>query len=265
MAPRVWATALAILLALGGGLGAWWAQAGLKVEAERQASLDVNLLLVPPPIMVKTLAAGSEALAADGLWLSFLQYYGDRVVKDHRVHNMAPMLHLITDLDPRFYYAYFLGAWALGDSGDPKEGVALLRKAAGHNPEDWRYPYLEGFLQFLFLKDYPAAVAALEHAGKLPGAERFCWTLAARIRQKMGQDQDALSIWRQLADHATDAFTRSIAKRNVERIEAELRGTRPRAFRVEAPASPAVAPEAAASALGATPGVHSGPAPEGRP
>lgn len=237
MGPRAWATSLALVLSLAGALGAWRAQVGLKAEAERQASLDVNLLLVPPPVMVKTLAAGHESLAADGLWLSFLQYYGDRVVKDHRVHNMAPMLHLITDLDPHFYYAYFLGAWALGDSGDPKEAVVMLRKAAKHNPTDWHYPYLEGFIQFLFLKDDPAAVAALERAGRMPGAERFCWTMAARIRQKMGQDQDALGIWRQLAESATDAFTRNIAKRNVARIEAEMKGLRPKAFRPEPPAS----------------------------
>lgn len=197
--------------------------------------VDVNMLFVPPEGLTRHLATGHENVIADGLWLGLLQYYGDRMVREgeeRRFVNLAPMFDLITDLDPQFWFAYWLGAWALVDAEEPDAAVTLLKKGHRLNPTDYNYPYLEGFVQFLGREDYPAAAKAFELAATLPDAPRFATSMAARMHEHTGQAGLSLQIWRGLADNPdTDAHTRSIAKKNVERILAEMRGEKPKAFK----------------------------------
>lgn len=207
---------------------------GAQTQLERVPPpvLDVNMLFVPPETLTKGLAAGYENLVADGLWLGLLQYYGERVVKDDkRCVNLGPMFQLITDLDPQFWFAYWLGAWALEDNHETDAAVALLRKGAAKNPEDYNYPYLEGFIQYLARHDRLAAARAFEQAAGLPGAPRFAKSMAARMYEEQDQGALALSIWRSLAENAGDRHTREIAQRNVERILKELAGQAPKAFK----------------------------------
>lgn len=216
------------------GVLATGAMFGAHMQLERMPPpvVDVNLLFVPPPALTKGLAAGYENMVADGLWLGLLQYYGDRIARTGtKAVNLAPMFALITDLDPRFWFAYWLGAWALEENDEEQAAVALLRKGAEKNPEDYNYPYLEGFIQYLALKDRPAAAKAFERASRLPGAPRFAKSMMARMYEEQDQDSLALAIWTSLAEGAEDPHTRDIAKRNVERIMAERAGRTPEPFK----------------------------------
>jgi tetratricopeptide (TPR) repeat protein len=229
---------------------AMWAICGLtafalSVEAQwahrrlPPPELDVNMLFVPPPEMTKALATGYRNLIADGLWLGLLQYYGERLVQQsaerRRAVNLAPMFNLITDLDQRFWFAYWLGAWALGDNQEPDAAIALLQKGERENPQDYNYPYLQGFIQFLERKDYPSAYQAFMRATSFPDAPRFAKTMAARMLQKEGMDAQALQIWQGIYAAAQDKVTKDIARRNVERIQAEMKGQAPRAFKIGQP------------------------------
>lgn len=230
-----WAAwAVAGLLSFGVAVGAQWEHARIPPP-----DLDVNMLFVPPPEMTKALATGYRNMIADGLWLGLLQYYGDRLVqadmaRRHAV-NLGPMFDLITDLDPPFWFAYWLGAWALGDNNEADAAVALLRKGHAANPQDYNYDYLEGFVQFLERKDYTAAYQAFERAMHYPDAPRFAKTMAARMLQKEGLDEQALKIWQGIYATATDRVTKDIARRNVERIQQEMAGQAPRAYKVGQP------------------------------
>lgn len=197
--------------------------------------LDVNMLFVPAPAMVKAGASGYENMIADSLWLTLLQYYGERYFSEHRdMVNLDAMFGLITDLDPTFWFAYWLGAWSLGDNGQTAEALALLEKGERLNPAYLNYPYLQGFVRFLFMGDYVGAAACFERAATRPIAEwedqkRFARSLAARMYQKQGNDVLALQIWEDLAK-SPDRATADIAKRNVARIKAEMAGQAKRVF-----------------------------------
>lgn len=206
-----------------------------RLAALPPPSVDVNMLFVPPPALTRHLATGHENVIADGLWLGLLQYYGDRILYDpERRHmvNLAPMFELITDLDPTFWFAYWLGAWALVDNDEADAAAALLEKGHKKNPTDYNYPYLKGFVQFLGKGAYAEAAVSFEKAATYDEAPRFAKTMAARMHEHTGQHELSLQIWRGLAENPeTDENTRKIAKRNVERILAEMRGEQPKAFR----------------------------------
>jgi tetratricopeptide (TPR) repeat protein len=226
--------ALAGLLSFGVSVQAQWIHMDLPPP-----DLDVNMLFVPPPEATKALATGYQNMIADGLWLGLLQYYGDRLVQreEERRHavNLGPMFDLITDLDPHFWFAYWLGGWALADNHEGDVAVRLLEKGERANPGDYNYPYLQGFIQFLERKDYQAAYQAFNRAAQYPDAPRFASTMAARMLQKEGLDEQALKIWQGIYASAQDKVTKDIARRNVERIEAEMKGAAPRAFKVGKP------------------------------
>lgn len=196
--------------------------------------VDVNMLFVPPKELTVGAATGYQNLIADGLWLGLLQYYGDRLGIDQgkKTVNLPQMFDLITDLDPQFYFAYWLGAWAIGDSGDSAAAIALLEKGERLNPQDYNYPFLRGFVRFLFATDFAGAARDFEKASTFAEAPRFAQTMAARMHQKTGKDDLALRLWQNMHKQATDGPTRQIAKRNIERIEAEMKGERDRAFRI---------------------------------
>ena len=217
VATLKWAVALVLT-------GATAVGAQIQLDKAPPPVVDVNMLFVPPAELTKRAATGYENLIADGLWLGLLQYYGDRLAIDQgkKVVNLAAMFDLITDLDPQFWFAYWLGAWAIGDSGEPDAAVKLLQKGARLNPGDYNYPYLEGYVRFLFQRDYAGAAASFERAA----------ALAARKHQKTGNDDLALRTWQTLYQNATDNTTRRIAKNNVERILAEMQGAQERAWKI---------------------------------
>lgn len=225
-----WLAGAGLALSLASGM-----LAGVKRYPPRE--LDVNMMFVPSPTLVRATATGYENLLADSLWLTLLQYYGDRYFsKDNTMVNLEEMFALITSLDPHFWFAYWLGAWALGDNGQSDAALRLLERGEAANPEDINYPYLQGFIRFLTKGDPAGAAVCFERAQTKPRVEwpdqrRFARTMAARMYQQQGKDRLALQIWTNLRDQATDRTLRAIADRNVRRIEAELQGRRPPAYR----------------------------------
>ncbi len=224
-----WAVGLVATLGLSIG-------SSLVIRSYPPRELDVNMLFVPPPAMVKAGASGYENVIADSLWLTLLQYYGERFFSENpKMVNLDAMFDLITELDPKFWFAYWLGAWALSDNGQTDVAIRLLEKGERLNPDHLHYPYLQGFVRFLFLSDYLGAAACFERAATRPIAEwedqkRFARSLAARMYQKQGKDVLALQIWEDLTKSG-DRATADIAKRNVARIKGEIAGERPRAYK----------------------------------
>jgi tetratricopeptide (TPR) repeat protein len=213
------------------------AQATQAVKTYPTPEIDVNMMFVPSGALLKGTASGFENVIADTLWLSLLQYYGDRYFADDRTMvNLEEMFTLITELDPRFWFAYWLGAWALSDDGQADAALRLLERGEAANPQDLNYPYLQGFILFLMKRDHIAAARCFERAATKPVAEwesqrRFARAMAARMYREDGKPALALEIWRNILENATDRALADIAKTNIRRIEAELRGEAPETHR----------------------------------
>lgn len=222
--------ALGAIVSLGLSIGS-----AAVVRSYPPREIDVNMLFVPAPAMMKSGATGYDNMLADSLWLTLLQYYGERYfMKSTEMVNLDAMFNLITDLDPKFWFSYWLGAWALGDNKQADAALRLLDKGERLNPDHLHYPYLQGFIRFLFLGDYGGAAACFERAATKPIAEwddqkRFARSLAARMYQKQGKDTLALQIWENIAK-SPDRATADIAKRNVARIKEEIAGKRQKSF-----------------------------------
>lgn len=176
-------------------------------------------LMVPNVDATRAVVTGFEQVFADGFWLSFLQYYGEKMVTDQRYENLGPMLRFITDLDPRFCYVYQLGGWALADAGDPDEAAKLLDLGYRRLPRVAEIPFQRGFVEFLYRKDYQEAARWFLIADGLPGAPARCKQMAASMYDKLNKQDLALATWVEIRDGAKDAMTRRIAERAIARME----------------------------------------------
>ncbi|MEB3195801.1 MAG: hypothetical protein VKP62_01220, partial [Candidatus Sericytochromatia bacterium] len=121
------------------------------------------------------------------------------------------------------------------DNGEANAAIALLERGEMRNPREFNYPFLQGLIRFLSRSDYLGAAACFERALTKPIVEhaeqpRFARTMAARMYQEAGQDDLALNLWRALEAQSREAMVIEIARRNIQRIQAERRHARARVF-----------------------------------
>lgn len=171
-----------------------------------------------PPAPLARVALGFDNLAADALYMRFASYWGYQLTHGRHFQNLAPILNLIVDLDPRFKPAYDLGALALADSGQIDAAVALLDKGASHHPNDYWFPYQAGFTLFFFGDDYLRAAKYYERAAALPGAPPEARYFVARMYEKATRKDLAINTWQRVLAGSKDPSIRLVAKNALKRL-----------------------------------------------
>jgi len=159
---------------------------------------------------LRRLAPGFEDLLADLYWLRTVQYYGgQRIWGGGHYELLAPLIDVVTDLDPRLEIAYRYGAIFLSErppvgAGDPRTGVAILDKGIRNNPLNWRLRQDLGFFLFTFLGDAQRGAEVLLEAAHLPGAPFWLETLGAQVLYKGGDRETSRRIWRGMYEQAEE-------------------------------------------------------------
>ena len=175
---------------------------------------------------LRRMAPGFKNLLADLYWLRTIQYYGGRraLAREKRYDLLEPLVNITTSLDPTFDVAYRYGAVFLSEpypagAGNPKAGIALLRKGVERNPDAWLLWQYLGFFQFLYTGDAAAAASDLMQGAARPGAPRWLSTLAAELLTRRGERDAARSIWRSLFESPEEPI-RQMAVVNLQRLDA---------------------------------------------
>jgi hypothetical protein len=159
---------------------------------------------------LRRLAPGFNDLLADLYWLRTVQYYGSqRIWGGGHYDLLAPLIDVVTDLDPRLEIAYRYGAIFLSEkppvgAGDPQKGVAILEKGVRNNPLNWRLRQDLGFLLFTFLGDSKRGADVLMEAARLPGAPFWLESLAAQVLYKGGDRETSRRIWKGMYEQAEE-------------------------------------------------------------
>ena len=210
----------ALCLALGAAL--WGASLFTLQQQGKWREEDRTRYAVPPLAAIAPLATDFENVIADSYWLLFLQLNGENLVEEDdakRDYGQAfPTLALITGLDPLFHEAALFGSWALADGDRLDEARELLRQSMERHPQNYRYPYQLGVLEFLYGKRYLDAARHFEHAATLPGAPPGTLRFAASMYAKGSKSDLAIQTWRAIYEAATDAQNRAIAERALKKL-----------------------------------------------
>ena len=182
---------------------------------------EQGLLSVPPATIAKMFASGYRNMVADIYYMQFTTYWGYWLTHGRKLHNLYPLLDLVTELDHDFKSAYEVGALALADSGDLVHSVDLLLKGAHYHPKDHWYPYQAGLMLFLYGTDYLLAAKYFELAAAFPDSPPDSAYFAARMYAQTGQKELARKRWLQIyieASRKKDPSRMEIASRSLKRL-----------------------------------------------
>jgi tetratricopeptide (TPR) repeat protein len=153
---------------------------------------------------IKKMSLGLDALTADVYWIRTVQYFGNKIIesgqpltasstKNIRMELLAPLLNVITDLDPHHIPAYRFGAIFLPER-DMAAAVALLEKGIQENPSQWRLYQDLGYIYWQ-AKDYEKAAEAYDRGSRIDGAAWWMSDIAGFMRIKGGSREAARAIY----------------------------------------------------------------------
>ncbi|MGE3510318.1 MAG: hypothetical protein AB7N65_15720 [Vicinamibacterales bacterium] len=214
------------------------------VEAIREARVPApppseESLYVSSGAVVRRLAVGYQALAADLYWIRAIQYYGGTKLRltdparppsvDDAGRNgyplLYPMLDLVTTLDPRFNIAYRFGSIFLaepypGGAGRPDLAIALLEKGLRERPDKWEYMQDIGFVHYWWRQDYKKAAEWFRRASEVQGAPWWLASLAANTLIEGGDRQSSRLMWEAIRQSAEIEWLRNDAERRLVQLQA---------------------------------------------
>jgi len=182
-----------------------------------------ELLYFPSARFTKAAAFGFTNLAADGIWLQVIQYYGKHTLSDREYKYLGHMFDLLTYLSPGFKTAYNFGSLLLvTDAKDPAGALKLLDKGIKQNPDDWSIPFTKGFVNYIFLGDYREAGRWFTISSHLPDAPEMAGRFAAFAMKKGGNINTSRELWVEIYNKSRNQTEREIAKKYIDEIDQQL-------------------------------------------
>ncbi|MEO0094388.1 MAG: hypothetical protein ABIL69_07335 [candidate division WOR-3 bacterium] len=183
-----------------------------------------ELMYFPSGFAIRALSLGFYVPLADYVWLRFIQYYGEHRMTDLRFDLMHHILDILTTLDPYFDHAYTLGALMLThDANRPDQAFALLKKGMQADYNEWRTPFVYGFIHYVFLRDYKTALSYMRISASKPTATDMPKRWAGYIALKRLRDtRTALALWIDLYNNAKNPEEKKIAEIYIKEARMEL-------------------------------------------
>ncbi len=176
-------------------------------------AVDSSFLFIPQSKYIKTASLGYENLVADIIYLWTIQYYGNTSL-DHNYKQLEHLYNVITDLNPLFLEAYYIGALIMSiDAKDMEMALRLLDKGFSNNPEEWFLPMDAGFYCFQN-KQYLRAAGYFEKASDIePGS--VAKRLYAGMFQKDHNYREALKQWTEVYESSDDPLIIKASARHI--------------------------------------------------
>jgi tetratricopeptide (TPR) repeat protein len=190
---------------------------------------------------IKKMSLGLDGLVADIYWIRTVQYFGNKVIESRqplsasstqsiRMESLAPLLNIITDLDPHHIQAYRFGAIFLPERDMPA-AVALLERGIHENSDEWRLYQDLGYIYWQ-AKDYDKAAEAYERGSQIPGAAWWMRDIAGFMRIKGGSREAARAIYekylesddQKIRDQANSRLKQLLALDELDVINALMEG-----------------------------------------
>ena len=197
-----------------------WSGYGLEQREEQQA--DPELLFLPNGKLLKVMALGHGPLFADVFYLWAIQHYSS----DERVDRYRSAEHVfknvITELDPHYIDAYWMGSMILIlKAQDFDAGIRLLDQGIERNPDEWILPYLAGWESY-HAGQMPEAQGYFRQAMRIDGSPAVLPRLIAGLEARQGSLLEATELLQEtLDDPESDPASRAIARRQLRDLRAQ--------------------------------------------
>jgi hypothetical protein len=193
-----------------------------SAAAFRSVPAETQFDVPPFPAEIsRPFSFGLRSVVADLAFMGALQNYGgQRAVRtamagaaEDRALNR--LLTYATDLDPKFAGAYRFAGNAMprhtsdGKATNVLQAEILLRQGVLERGDDWRIPFLLGFIQSFYLGNFREAGRNLALASRAPGAPAYLGLLATRASAAAGDVDFAEDMARTMLEQTTEESTQA--------------------------------------------------------
>lgn len=194
-----------------------------RVEVLKSAvRMEGKELFIPSSRFLKPASLGFDTMVADLYWLRTVQYIGDDFWFKKRYPQLFQLIDLVTDMDPKFEYAYEVGGIILSVySRRIDESIKILKKGYRQNLGYWEIPFFLGFNYFYYLGDYEKAARYLTEASRLPRSPAYLPKLAAKLYAKAGDPDTAIEFLTQVYRSTDDERMKKEIEERIKEVMVE--------------------------------------------
>lgn len=157
--------------------------------------------------VLATALMGLREVAASLLWLKIEDYFHSG---EHE--KIAPLIRIITWLDPHFIEAYSSGAWQLAWNSEDwrliPSAEEFLREGIKNNPDKYELYADMGWLYYDKVKDYDKAIEWYKKAVALPSPPSVKRMLAHSY-ERAGKIDEAIKVWKELIEEGNKTLERN--------------------------------------------------------
>jgi hypothetical protein len=197
------------------------------VDELRTSATRDEVLYISSPSALKKMSLGYDGLLADIYWTRAVQYFGSKHHEgSHNFDLLAPLLEIVTTLDPHLLVAYEYGANFLAPKppdggGMPERAIDLQEFGIRNNPDEWRLYYNEGFIRYMDLQDYAGAAEVFARGSRVPNAHPFLAVLAGKMAEHAGDQQMARMMWSATYQTSKDPDVRANAAAHLRALQVD--------------------------------------------
>ncbi len=171
----------------------------------KNAILDNERVLIPDADALKAISLGNTSLMADLLWIKLIQYFGTG--SPFATYQAIPgYIERITDLDPKFAYAYQFGLLVLPFMNQAERAEQLGLKSEPYITNDGMVSFYMASNYHINLKNYKKAAEYYERASKQEGApgasERLAAIALSQSKESINDRLVAINFWQTVIDNS---------------------------------------------------------------
>jgi len=215
LGTRVWGVCLVVAVAM-------IAVTSAKLDRGESRTDSWDLLYLPNGRYLAVASLGQRQVLADFIYLWAIQYYGHYDISNRYEHLDRIFREVITELDPRYFDPYWIGALIMTtETKDLERALALLDKGFVANPDQWLLPYLAGW-ECYHARRLDLAAGYFEKAIRVPGAPAVIRRAYAAMYEKKGDRAVSIAAWAAIeSDPSVDERGHQIARRHLDSLRVE--------------------------------------------
>ena len=164
-------------------------------DARKAKSAGPPIYLQLPIPYLRATSLTFDEMAADILWIRFLQNIPLSPPPMGTRQWLANQAHAIVKLDPAFDATYYRLAIILAVTGmRPKAGLEIIKMGMERSPDSWHMPFLAGYLCFYELKDPACGAEFMRLVTTIEGHPTWIKSLTARLLAEAGDPDGAITF-----------------------------------------------------------------------
>lgn len=215
------------LLGLGLGLlcagGAHLCQRSVD-PGRREASAQHRRDTVPSGPLLRVASSGFHVLVADVLWLRTVLAFGE-IHDEHTLTQygfgewLAGSVNAISELDPQWRTPYQWGGLMLEVAEEPQAAKELYQRGVQVFPEEYRFWFALGMLEYFSFEDPQAASLAMERAADCPGAPEWFAVASLAYGSEQETEEAGIQFLRSQLEATPDPDLRANIQARIQRME----------------------------------------------